>query len=618
MCGIFGKLYFSSHREEKQQLLDCLHTLDHRGPDDAGYFEDDYIFLGSTRLSIIDLSRDGNMPMPNGNGSMQIVFNGEVYNYLELRRSLSKKYRFRSNTDTEVVLHLYEEYGPACLNRLRGMFAFAVWDRHKKELFIARDQLGKKPLKFYLDDDCFIFASELKAILKDPHIPRELDQVAIDNFLTFQYVPSPRTGFKNINKLEPGHYLTVSQNGKWKKHHYAHLDYYPKLRLSEEEAELAVLDELKQSVKLRLRSDVPLGAHLSGGIDSSLVVALAARETGKPLKTFSVGFTDPEFDELPFARRVAEQYGTDHHEIRVGPEIIEELPRIVAAYEEPYADPSMLPTWRLCRETKKEVTVALNGDGGDENFAGYLRYQAYLAARFLKYVPFRKAGEQTLSLLHRLAPHQSLRQSITLMHYVNTYDDRAELYARLVGSLTTPEKKLLYTASFGHASSANDSYAWIRRKIENSNLSPLESLLSADIHTYLSDDLLVKIDIAGMAHSLEVRSPFLDQRFMDFAARLPDRFKLNGLTGKYLLKRIAARYLPHSCVHRKKHGFEIPLRSWIHTDWKPFMASITGGKLVSLRIMDARRLSAAVNANRLTPSQLWTLYALEIWLNTWF
>jgi asparagine synthase (glutamine-hydrolysing) len=378
MCGIFGKLFFEKTKIEKKDYKDCLDAISHRGPNDEGFYVDENIILGSRRLAIIDLSEAGHMPMTNEDGRFWIVFNGEIYNFLDLRKELEKRHKFKSKTDTEVILHLYEEKGIDCLRYLRGMFAFAVWDKKEKILFLARDRLGKKPLKYYFNDKFFIFASELKAILKDKEVPREIDWGAIDEYLTYQYVPHPKTGFKGIFKLEPAHYLLITLDGKIKKERYWDLDFTQKLNLSENEWIGAIEEKLKESVKIRLISDVPLGAHLSGGIDSSMVVAMMAQEMKEPVKTFSIGFKEKTYDETKYARLVAKRYGTDHHELIIEPNAIEILPKLVYHYEEPYADSSALPTWYLCQMTKNYITVALNGDGGDENFAGYTsRYVAW-------------------------------------------------------------------------------------------------------------------------------------------------------------------------------------------------------------------------------------------------
>jgi asparagine synthase (glutamine-hydrolysing) len=409
------------------------------------------------------------------------------------------------------------------------MFAFAIWDVKKKELFLARDQLGKKPLKYFHNKDFFLFGSELKSLLKDPHVPREIDRAAIDHFLTYQYVPSPLTGFKHIYKLEPAHYAIISRSGKIKTTKYWKPQFYPKLDLSPMEFQESLLSQLKQSVKLRLRSDVPLGAHLSGGVDSSLIVALAAQEMNTPLKTFSVGFSEREYDELHFARLVAERYKTDHHEIRIGPEVIRELPQMVYHYEEPFADPSLLPTWKLCGVTKKEVTVVLNGDGGDENFAGYLRYQAFMAYRLLRHLPFRGQAEAAASFLSRTTHFPPFRHAATLLNHMGRLKGEAELYAKLVGSMDIHEKRQIYTDEFQNEINKNNTYDYLQKRLENAYLSPLERLLFTDMETYLGEDILTKVDIAGMAHSLEIRSPFLDQEFMAYAARVPDRYKLRGM-----------------------------------------------------------------------------------------
>lgn len=616
MCGIFGKLYFKNHKQERPLLLSCLDTLTHRGPDDRGFYEDGNIFLGSRRLSIIDRSSRGHMPMANEDKTLWITFNGEIYNYRELRKLVGKKYRFRSRSDTEVVLRLYEERGPACLEKLRGMFAFAIWDTRRKELFLARDQLGKKPLKYYHGGNSLIFASELKAIVKDPSVPKQVDPVAIDQFLTYQYVPSPRTGFLNIRKLEPAHYLIVDRYGKITTKQYWRPEYQPKIDLPPEELENELIKRFRESVKLRLRSDVPVGAHLSGGVDSSLVAAFAAQEMNKPLQTFSVGFDEAGYDELPFARLVSERYQTLHHEIRVGPGIMDELDRMAYHFEEPYADPSLLPTWQLCRETKKELTVVLNGDGGDENFAGYLRYAAFLAASYLHPLPLRKELGIFLSLLSRTLPLTPLRRADKLVRLVNSSRNDIELYAGLVGRLSESKKVSLYTRNFRNLVKGSDAYDYLGNKMGEGV--SLEKLLALDVQTYLGEDLLTKVDIAGMAHSLEIRSPFLDQEFMEFSARIPFEEKLKGFEGKHILKRIARRYLPAACIDREKQGFNPPIKKWLQNSLKPEVNALTSGGIVTHGVVEGSRLREALKNNRLDHNDLWTLIMLNKWLEVWF
>ncbi len=377
MCGIAGKLNFKNQPVEKTDILAMMNEIKHRGPDDEGIYLNNNIGLGHRRLSIIDLSSNGQQPMPDESKRFWITYNGEVYNFLELKKELLRDgVRFKSNTDTEVIIYLYKKYGAECLKLLRGMFAFAIWDNEKKELFLARDRIGKKPLKYYLSNNVLIFSSELKAILKNKEVKKEIDWQAIDKFLTYKYVPAPRTGFKNIHKLPPAHCMTIKANGEKIIKQYWDLNFEKKLDLSEKDWLKNITNKLKESVQARLISDVPLGVHLSGGIDSSLIVALMAEIQNKPIKTFSIGFKEKKYNELNYARLVAKKYKTNHQEFIIDPKAAEILPELAYSYEEPYADASLLPSYYLSKITKEHVTVALNGDGGDEVFAGYDRYQA--------------------------------------------------------------------------------------------------------------------------------------------------------------------------------------------------------------------------------------------------
>lgn len=597
-------------------LTECLNALSHRGPDDSGVYEDEHTFLGSRRLSIIDLSQAGHMPMCNKKKNLWIIFNGEIFNYLEIRKTLENKHHFVSNTDTEVVLRLFEEKGPSCLHELRGMFAFAIWDTKKKELFIARDHLGKKPLKYYSDESGFIFASELKAILHDPSIPREVDPVAIDEFLTYQYVPYPRTGFKNIFKLEAGHYLLVDTKGKIHKKKYWEPTFLPKITSSQNELERTVLRELRDSIKIRLRSDVPLGAHLSGGVDSSLIVALMSEQLSRPVKTFSVGFEDPNYNELPYAQLVANRYKTDHHKIMVNSSSMEELPHMVHSFEEPYGDPSMIPTWILCRESKKEVTVVLNGDGGDENFAGYQRYRRYKIIQHLDTFPLK----QELGALIRLIPGEiGGKISRLLLESSLTKEER---YPKLFGYFGEVEKNKYYSEEFKHDISLHNPYLYLARYLANTHQEGIDSLLFTDMKTYLPGDLLPKIDIAGMAHSLEVRSPFLDHTFVETVARIPTNYKLHGFTSKYLLKKIAHDFLPKGCIDRTKQGFGVPLEHWINNGSldKQIQSLLEKKSLLFYFIQEKALLNLLQKAslNKQEVSDIWLILCLKTWLDVWF
>ncbi len=618
MCGIFGKLYFNKKKNETRLLIECLNTLSHRGPDDSGVYEDGNIFLGSRRLSVIDLSPAGHMPMCNEDKSLWIVFNGEIYNHLELRKKLEKKHRFRSRTDSEVVLHLFEEKGPGCLQELMGMFSFAIWNAKKKELFVARDRLGKKPVKYYCDDDCFIFSSELKAILKDKNIPRSIDYDAVDEYLTYQYVPSPKTGFKNIFKLEPAHYLLIHMSEKIEKKRYWQLNMSDKLSLKEEEWEEQIHTKLKESVCMRLMSDVPLGAHLSGGIDSSLVVAFMAQAMSKPVKTFSIGFEENDYNELPYARLVAQKYKTDHHELMVKPNMIDVLPKLVYHYEEPYADPSALPTWYLCDMTKKYVTVALNGDGGDENFAGYPRYSVFKLYQQLKYLPFKTFWKKISGILYQLTKRGILRKSYK---FFSSYDAHYMLfYLKLIDYFDQEEKRLLYSDVFRKKIDNSRWRSFLESKFsETKDLDWLDKLLYTDINSYLPDDLLVKTDIAGMAHSLEVRSPFLDHEFMELTAQMPSTLKMKGWEKKYLLKKMAQKYLPQENIQRSKKGFGAPFEHWFRDQLNDVVQEkLLDKDFLSLGLFkktSIERLIKSHQAGQVNYSNhLWALLMLREWL----
>jgi asparagine synthase (glutamine-hydrolysing) len=570
MCGIFGKLFFEKTKIEKEEYKKCLNEISHRGPDDEGFYVDENIILGSKRLAIIDLSEAGHMPMTNENGRFWLVFNGEIYNFLELKKKLEKNHKFKSKTDSEVLLHLFEEKGIDCLKYLRGMFAFAIWDKKEKILFLARDRVGKKPLKYYFNNKFFIFASELKAILKDNGVPKEIDWGAIDEYLTYQYVPSPKTGFKNIFKLEPAHYLLVFSDGKIKKERYWDLDFSKKLNFSEKEWIEAIEEKLRESVKIRLISDVPLGAHLSGGVDSSMVVAMMSQEMKERVKTFSIGFKEKEYDETKYARLVAQKYNTDHYELIVEPNAIEILPKLVYQYEEPYADSSALPTWYLCQITKNYITVALNGDGGDENFAGYNRYIGWKIYSQLKFLPFKKFFKKINSYLYRLTGVSLFEKGF---RFFSALDQRAPLFfVKLVGFFNDEEKKMLYEPCLKEKIKDSRKENFLEQIFKRAEeFSNLDKVLYTDINSCLSDDLLVKVDIASMTHSLEVRSPFLDHELMELCAQIPENLKIKNYSKKFILKKLAEKYLPLECIYRPKHGFSVPLDFWFKNELNDFL-----------------------------------------------
>ena len=600
--------------------------LVHRGPDDEGVFVDGNLGLGFRRLAIMDLSPRGHQPMSDVQGDVWIVFNGEIYNFPALRKELEADgIRFQSGTDTEVIIYLYKKFGVQCLQHLRGMFAFVIWDKRSRELFVARDRLGKKPLKFYRDGQCFIFASELKALFVNPEIPKEVDWEAVDDYLSYQFVPHPKTGFRGIEKLEPAHYLLVKENGEVKKERYWQIDFSKKEQRSEYEWKERITQTLRDAVRLRLMSDVPLGAHLSGGIDSSLVVALMAQEMQESVKTFSIGFGDASHNELPQARLIAERYGTDHHEFVVEPSAIDLLPKIAKQFEEPFADSSALPTWMLCELTRQHVTVALNGDGGDENFAGYARYKAMQRYESLRGLdPLVRATKKPLSVLlsqlHRLTGQKKLRYLSTLFSWYA--QNPAQAYLQSWGFFCEDEKQFLYSPELRSPIRSWRGFSIMAGLFEQaSNLDPVERLLFADIHSYLPDGLLVKTDMASMAHSLEVRSPLLDHVFMEQVAKMPSAFKLAGRQSKYLLKEIAKDFVPREILDKPKRGFGLPCDVWLRTSLSGFARDHLldptflhwGFESKTIESLLARHQRGEDHSQK-----LWSLLMLRLWLREWF
>ncbi|MBI5167598.1 MAG: asparagine synthase (glutamine-hydrolyzing) [candidate division NC10 bacterium] len=637
MCGICGKLNFDSENKVDRDLLRRMtEVLYHRGPDDEGIFIDGPIGLGHRRLAIIDLSPAGHQPMANEDGSIWIVFNGEIYNFQELRLILEDKgHRFRSNSDTEVIIHLYEEKGTDCLRNLRGMFAFALWDAKDRTLFLVRDRLGKKPLFYYVDKNAFLFASEPKAILQDPRVKAEPDLEAIHHYLTYGYVPSPYSAFKGIRKLPPAHYLLLKDGGlhieRYWKLSYAKkrsgdpsLGWVPRGQGSGEKAEeeicQEILDRLREAVKIRLISDVPLGAFLSGGIDSSTVVALMSELNSEPVKTFSIGFQEKEYDELKYARLVAQRFGTDHHELTVKPDAVEVLPKLVWHYNEPFADSSAIPTYYVAQVTRKYVTVALNGDAGDENFAGYERYLANQLACLYEKIPsmLREGMEWAVQrtpdsgrpkgLLHR-----------TKRFFEAISEEPRRRYSRWISHFNNSRKEELYTDEFKARVGPIDSVELLLKAYTASDAHDfIDATLDVDVNMYLPEDLLVKVDIASMANSLEARSPFLDHLFMEFVASLPSHLKLRGRTTKYIFKKAVKGLLPGGVIDRPKMGFGVPIDHWFRNELREMAYDV----LLGHRAMERgyfRRDSVQKLLDEHTTGKaswhylLWNLLMLELW-----
>lgn len=629
MCGIAGKLNFNENNLVKQTDMESMvAALQHRGPDAKGVRVSDNVGLGHARLSIIDLSEKGRQPMSEKGheyGNIWLTFNGEIYNFEKLRSQLENNgVEFYSDTDSEVIVHLYKKYGTECLQYLRGMFSFAIWDENKERFFLARDRAGQKPLKYYHKDGTFIFSSELKAILKNPEVSKEVDYAAVDEFLTHQYVPHPKTGFKNIKKLEPAHYMTISADGSVEKERYWSLDYESKQQKSESEWKSDVTKKLREAVDMRMMSDVPLGAHLSGGVDSSLVVALMSQIKDDPVETFSIGFEEDSHNELPYARLVADRYDTNHHEFTVEPDAVELLPKLAEHYEEPYADPSAIPTWYLCGLTRDHVTVALNGDAADENFLGYSRYRAIDLYR--KFAPVarvlpQKAMSAFFSNMHELTGSSLMRKGHTFFDRFKK--KKSDFYRQLIGYFSQEDKEEVYTNELKEKINDSRGQSYLRDLFEESSMYDEKDQLSyVDMNSYLPGNLLVKVDIASMAHSLEIRSPFLDHELMEMIASMPSEYKLRGRTSKYLLKEIAYEHIPHECIDREKQGFGVPLSAWFRGELKDFVREkLLDGTLAAHGFQNQGirdMIDAHVEGQQNHGRNLWALLMLRQWFKMWF
>lgn len=625
MCGICGVINYNTNFLTHKDLIGKMCAkLTHRGPDGEGINIVrnvlPFVGLGHRRLSIIDLSQAGRQPMPNEDGTIWIVFNGEIYNYRELRKDLqSRGHRFNSNTDTETIIHLYEEYHQDCLKYLRGMFAFALWDSNDNTLFLARDRVGKKPLLYYYDNGVFIFASEFSSILASEAIKKEINYEAIQYYLSFGYIPAPLTIYKHIFKLMPAESIML-KGRDLKKVKYWHLDYSKKITISKNEAADEVLRLLTEATKIRLYSEVPLGAFLSGGIDSSAVVALMSQLSDTRVKTFSIGFDEKGYSELRYARNIAERFNTEHHEFIVKPKALEVLPLLVERYGEPYADSSCIPTYYVSRETKQYVTVALNGDGGDELFAGYERYQAMLAVEAYQKLPKVCRGLITgilKSLPDSVNPKDILRNIKRVALAMNL--PAPQRYLRWVGIFDTDLKNSLYSKDFKNKMLKADPTALIISYFDNfKELSLVDRLLMIDTNTYLPGDLLVKVDIASMANSLEARSPFLDHKLMEFVASLPAEYKMKRLIKKYLLKRVIKDLVPAENIHRRKMGFGVPIGSWFRNELKDYLENTLFSKIAFNRgYFNPEAVKGMVRhhveGRQDYTFQIWSLLMLELW-----
>lgn len=623
MCGIAGKVIFGSNIIKQKDLISMASILAHRGPDYQGVYlsGDKKVGLVNRRLSIQDISSKGHMPM-SYNDKLIITCNGEIYNFKEERKKLERMgYKFNGHSDTEVLLKLYDKYGTNCLHHLRGMFAFAIYDQKRNIIFLARDRIGKKPLKYYFINGVFIFASELKAILTQPEVKRKIDYDAINDYLTFGYVIPPQTGFLNINKLEPGSYLILDiKNNKLTKKCYWKPDFSEKLDLSENEWQKYIMAKLRDAVKLRMISDVPIGAFLSGGVDSSTTVALMAQSNSKPVKTFTIGFKDKELDESKYAENIAKLYNTDHQLLYVDPENIEILPDLAKAYEEPYADASCVVTYMVSKLAKKHVTVILNGDGGDENFVGYERFRRVQRDYYLdKYLSFSKSflSESSSLLAKTLKTNDKVKRlNIFLNKSLLSFSERYGTYIQYFGN---DEKKKLRIKELDN----NDTFESIKNVFDElGNIDPRDKALYWDLTRYLPNDLLTKVDIASMAVGLEARSPFLDQEFIELACKIPFNLKYKNGEYKYILKKAIKELVPDENINRRKVGFTIPLDRWFEGSLNSYSKSILLKKNAFVtQLFDAKKIKSMLSLHRRENDfgpKLWALLDLELWYKSYF
>jgi len=630
MCGLAGFLLEQPIESAlaERRLQSMVATLRHRGPDDDGVFSDGRAGLGFARLAIIDLSSAGHQPMPSADGQVWLVFNGEIYNFEELRQELQAKgHVFRGRSDTEVILCGYLTWGEDVLERLRGMFAIAIWDKRSRQMLLARDRIGKKPLNYMLTDKGLIFGSEIKAILAWPDVPREPDLGALHQFLTYQYIPAPLSAFRGIRKLPAAHKLTIrlDEQGRLSSPQVERYWRLPAPRprqraLNPRQVAEDLTSRLEEAVRIRMVSDVPLGAFLSGGIDSSAVVAMMARHASGRVKTFSIGFENPEYDETRYARMVAERYNTDHHELIVQPDAISILPKLVEHYNEPFADPSAIPTYYLSEMTRRHVTVALNGDGGDEAFMGYNRYLSMQTLSRFDHVPkwlrYLGQGFAQLPVRGNLSA-RSVRAAGVLRDSLSAPQHR---YAFSISAFADQHKKQAYGAA-------------MRDYLNHSALDLLQpyfdeagDLVSganwADIHVYLPDDLMVKVDIASMAHSLECRSPLLDHVFLEWALTLPQNLSIPYGTTKAIFKKAMEPFLPKEVLDRPKMGFGCPIDHWFRDELRDMaydlllspQAASRGvvRKDAVQRLLDEH--CSCVDAHH---TRLWPLLMMELWYRMW-
>jgi asparagine synthase (glutamine-hydrolysing) len=624
MCGIAGFVEAQARASDDPRrsaaVLDRMcRVISHRGPDDQGTLVEGGVALGMRRLSIIDLA-GGHQPISGCGGRVTVVFNGEIYNFRELQRELEARgHQFNTHSDTEAIVHAYEEYGASCVDSLRGMFAFALWDERERSLFIARDRVGKKPLYYTLTPQgTLVFGSELKSLLEHPEVGRELNPEALDAYLTFGYVPDPLSIFRDVHKLPPGHHLTFA-GGRVSVRRYWDFAFSESNETRDEEDYLeelrALLDE---AVRVRLVADVPLGAFLSGGVDSSTVVGLMARHMGQPVKTFSIGFNEDSYSELKYARVTAQHFGTDHHEFVVTPDICHIVDELVWHFDEPFADSSAIPTYMVSKLAREHVTVALSGDGGDELFGGYTRYMVHQSRGGFARLPraFRRGVMQPLS---RSLPHGARGRNF--LH--NVALDPLDRYVDSISTFTALTKPDLYTPDFRQTLAAqSDAGARFRAHVEEGGTGDaVHQLLYLDSKTYLPGDILTKVDRMSMAVSLEARVPLLDHKLIEFVTRIPSALKLKGATTKHIFKRAVRGLVPDEILDRPKQGFGVPIQHWINDQLRDrIRETLTEARARGRGYVEPGYISLMLDEHergrRDHSAQLWSLFMLELWHRT--
>jgi asparagine synthase (glutamine-hydrolysing) len=611
MCGIAGIFGLAGAAVAHQEIKAMCDVLVHRGPDDAGYYVQSNFGFGMRRLSIVDL-RTGHQPLSNEDGTIQVILNGEIYNFRELRKELQAQgHCFRTETDTEVIVHLYEQYGDECVHRLRGMFAFAVWDEPQRRLLLARDRIGIKPLFYGEIGGRLMFASELKALLQLPEVDRTLNWDSVSHLFSTLCTPASESIIAGIHKLEPGHTLTVKEGNSPQIRRYWDVKFEADYSQSEEDCVVRLRELLQESVRIRMNCDVPFGAFLSGGVDSSAVVAMMAQQSSSPIKTFSIGFEEEKYNEAPYARQVAELFGTDHHELILRPDILGIIDDLVWHLDEPFGDSSAIPTYMVSRLAAEHVTVALSGDGGDELFAGYEKYLVEQKQRRYERIP--------AALRHLLGAvgarmNEGMKGRNFLRHIALEGVDR---YLNTGSMFDESAKHKLFRPEIAASFKKDDSLRQLALGLEKKGTHWLSTLQYLDIHNYLPQDILTKVDRMSMAHSLEAREPLLDHKLVEYAATIPPEFKLRNGSTKYILKKAMRGILPDALIDRRKQGFAVPLGSWFRGDLTSFVHDLLlSDSSRARRIFNTDYIQKLLSMHQLGRNmdlQLWTLVSFELW-----